>query len=344
MESDQLKIVFYGAGAIGGSVAAWIAPHHTQTWLYSRADSRETLRTRGIITYPGNHLDQQEIVKIPVIDDLRQIPEVDIVIIGVKLYNLEEVAREISERIGDRAIVVGMQNGLENQKILPRYFSRVIYCIVAYNAWRDEPGVIGYQQKGPLILGTPDNSLQAELLSLAEIFNLGVKTIVTQRLQDAAHCKLVVNLSNSITTLVGLNYRPISDLGLFQRVLTNTLYEGVRVLRIAGYREIRLGGMPSWPIIWAVAHFPQRLTRRIFQNNLKKGVLSSMGQDVLQHRSTQTELEYLNGYFLTLADRYGCKVPYNRTIYRLCKQHFSQAGFEPLDIRLVWEEIQKEMG
>jgi ketopantoate reductase len=37
---------------------------------------------------------------------------------------------------------------------------------------------------------------------------------------------------------------------------------------------------------------------------MQKMVLGSMGQDVLQRKIAQTELEYLNGYCLSLADRY----------------------------------------
>ena len=75
---------------------------------------------------------------------------------------------------------------------------------------------------------------------------------------------------------------------------------------------------------------------------MQKMVLNSMGQDVLQRKIAQTELEYLNGYFLSLPDRYGCRVPYNRAVYRLCKQHFIQTDFKSLDVKLVWEEIRQQ--
>jgi hypothetical protein len=78
------------------------------------------------------------------------------------------------------------------------------------------------------------------------------------------------------------------------------------------------------------------------QKNMQKMVLNCMGQDVLQPKRAQTELEYLNGYFFSLADRFGCRVPYNRAVYWLCKQHFIRPDFKPLDIELVWEEIHQQ--
>jgi 2-dehydropantoate 2-reductase len=339
---NNFKVVFVGAGAIGGSLAAWIARYHEATWVLGRGAAIESLRSTGITTYPAHHPDQRDNIKVKIIDNLGALLDTDVVVLAVKLYDLDAAASLVKETLGDRPIVVGMQNGVENQVILPRYFSRSIYCVVAYNAWRDASGVIGYQQKGPLVLGTPDNRLQDEIRTVADIFSPGIQTIVTNHFQDAVYSKLIINLANSITTLVGLNYRPINDIGLFQAILSNMVYEGVQVLKAAGFREFHLAGIPSWTTLWAAARLPNFLTQRTFKKNMQKMVISSMGQDVLQHKSAQTELEYLNGYFISLADRYGCRVPYNRAVYRLCQQHFSQPDFKPLDVNLVWDEIRQQ--
>ncbi len=209
MKTQNLKIVFLGAGAVGASSAAWVAQKHVQTTLLARGAAAEAVRAHGVTLYWGETPEKKETMPLHVITDLAQAADVDVVVLAVKLFQLEEAARQIRESLGDR-LVVGMQNGLANQEILPRYFSRVVYCVVGYNCWVDEPGVVGYQKRGPLILGTPDNSLQAEMDMLAQVMNPALETVVTDRFQDAAHCKLVINLSNSVTTLVGLNRQPIS--------------------------------------------------------------------------------------------------------------------------------------
>jgi hypothetical protein len=94
-------------------------------------------------------------------------------------------------------------------------------------------------------------------------------------------------------------------------------------------------------VVWASAKLSQFLTRGIFRRNLSQMTMSSMGQDVLQRKKTETELEYLNGYLVSLADEYGCPAPYNRTIYRLCREQFARPGFEPLPARRVWDEIRR---
>ena len=335
------KILIVGAGAIGGTAGAWLAARHPQTSLLARGSAARDMAEKGITTRGQGEPGAEEHVSPRIITSPREMPGADVVILAVKLYDLEPAAEAVREALGDRPLVVGFQNGVANQAILPRYFSRVIYGVVCYNAWVEAPGVFGYQKKGPVVLGTPDNSLQEEMRSLAEVFNTGFETVITHRLQDAVHSKLVINLANSVTTLLGLNYRPIPDLALFQKILAETIYEGVEVVRAAGYREERLGGMPSWTTLWAAARLPQILTRGTFRRNLRKMVMSSMGQDVLVRRKTATEIDELNGYLLELAARVGHPAPYNQAVYRLSKEHFSRPNFEPLEPASVWAEIQK---
>jgi len=265
------------------------------------------------------------------------------VVVAVKLYDLESAAQAIRASLDDRALVLGLQNGVESQAVLPKYFSKVAYGVVGYNAWVDEPGVIGYQEKGPLVIGTPDNSLQEELRALAGIFTPGVEALVTTHLQDTMHSKLAVNLANSVTTLVRRpNGADPGELDLYQDLLSNTIYEGVRVIRAAGYHEDHQCGMPSWRTLWAAAKLPKFITRGLFRRNLKRLGMSSMGQDVLLRKRTITELEYLNGYLLQLAEQQGVSVPYNRAIYRLSKKHFARPDFQPLSAREVWKDVQAE--
>ncbi len=340
---EDVKIVFVGTGAIGGSVGAWVSAVHANTYLLGRGAAGQAMRAHGITLYQSDRPEQKDNIAVRVLGSLDEARYADIVVVAVKLYDLESAAQAIQASLDDQALVLGLQNGVESQTVLPKYFSKAAYGVVGYNAWVDEPGVIGYQEKGPLVIGTPDNSLQDELRALAGIFTPGVETLVTTHLQDAMHSKLAINLANSVTTLVR---RPDGadpgELDLYQDLLSNTIYEGVRVIQAAGYHEDPQTGMPSWRTLWAAAKLPKFITRGLFRRNLKRLGMSSMGQDVLLRKRTETELEYLNGYLLQLAEQQGVSVPYNRAIYRLSKAHFARPDFQPLSAREVWKEVQAE--
>ncbi len=335
------KIVMFGSGAVGGSVGAWVASNYEHVYFLDQGEIADTIKSKGITHYKGDEKDKKETVSVKVIDDLNHVPDADVIVIGVKNYSLDAVAKMIKDKVGDKPIIVAMQNGVENQEILPKYFSKVIYCIVSYNAWMDEPVVIGYQKKGPLVFGTLNNELQAEMKEIAGIFGKGVETVITPHVKDAAHSKMIINLTNSLTTLIGHPQKEISSLPLFQKLLSNLTYEGVQIVKAAGYKECKLGGMPPWAVITASAKLPRRLTRGIFKKNVDKMVMSSMAQDILQRKGSESELESLNGYFLKLADEHGLKVPYNRAIYALCKDEFGKPDFVPMDVKEVWKKVKK---
>ena len=79
-------------------------------------------------------MDKKNHINIPIkiITDLNEIEPPEFIVITVKNYDLEEVAKDIHKKVGDKPIVIGLQNGIENQKILPKYFSKVVYGVIMY--------------------------------------------------------------------------------------------------------------------------------------------------------------------------------------------------------------------
>jgi 2-dehydropantoate 2-reductase len=340
---ETMNIVFFGAGPVGSTVGGWVSANHPTVYFLDQGAVAEALRDRGLTLYEQNKQRQAETIPVKVISSLAEVDEPDVVVVCVKNYSLDAVSRMIQDAYGDQPIIVGLQNGIENQKVLPKYFSQVLFGIVCYNTWMDEPGVVGYQKRGPIVLGTPDNSLRFEAGAVARVFNKGVETVVTDHLMDAALSKMIINLTNSLTTLIGHQFRPLSDPGLFQKLLSNLTYEGVQIVKAAGYSECSLGGMPGWKLLELSAKLPQFITKPLFDMNVKKMVVSSMAQDVIQRGSRDNELETINGTFIRLADEHGLDAPYNRTIFRLCQERFAAEKFETMDVKEVWAEVQKAM-
>ena len=217
---SEAKILFVGPGAIGASVAAWVAESYLAVFILGRGETLAALRKNGITTYAFAEPERtRRNVRVATVDRAGDIDDVDIVVLAVKNYSLEAVARQLRAELGDRPIVVSLANGIDNQRILPKFFSKVIYGVVGYNARRDEPVVVGYQRKGPLLIGTPDNSLSDEMRLVQSILARGCPTEIVDRLQDAVHTKIVINLTNALDALVGRGARPLTDLAIYQRSL-----------------------------------------------------------------------------------------------------------------------------
>jgi 2-dehydropantoate 2-reductase len=339
---SEAKILFIGPGAIGASVAAWVAENYPSVFVMGRGETQAALRQNGITTYAFERpKETRRTVRVATVDRPGDLGDVDIVVLAVKNYSLQALARQVREQLGDRPIVVSMANGIDNQLILPEFFSKLIYGVVAYNARRDEPVVVGYQRKGPLLIGTPDNTLGDELRLVRSILARGCPTEIVDRLQDAVYTKIVINLTNALDALIGRGARPLSNLAAYQQLLSQTLWEGMRVIRAAGYGEHRIAGIPPFALLHLVAALPGWLTRPLFKRELRAMRMSSMTQDVVLRGASDTELESITGAIVRLAAEHGVPAPYNCAIYRLGREKF-RPGFVPLRCEEVLAAVESE--
>ena len=339
---SEPKILFIGAGAIGASVAAWVAEGYKPVWIMGRGDAQDALRNDGITTYDfAAPAATCRTVRIPTVARPGEIGDVDIVVLAVKNYGLEAVAKQVRDELDNRPIIVSLANGIENQRVLPTLFSKVIYGVVVHNARRDAPMVVGFNHKGPLLIGTLDNTLSAELELVRSILARGCPTEIVDRMQDAVHTKIVINLTNALDALVGRGWRPLSDFPAYQQLLTQTLWEGVRIVRAAGFSERHIPGLPSFALIGLMARLPRWLTRPLFRRRLRAVNMGSMTQDVALRGAHDTEIESITGYVVELAAKHGVSAPYNRAIYRLGRERF-RPGFEPLACEEVLAAVEEE--
>jgi 2-dehydropantoate 2-reductase len=296
------------------------------------------MKQRGLTLY-GATSQRPETIRVNLIDDLAKASDAKVLILTVKNYDVEEAAKNISSKLGDEATIVALQNGVENQRALPKYFSKVIYGVVGYSAEVKKHGVVKYQSRGPVYLGTVDNGLEFSIEEICRTFNLSFEAEVTPRLQDTVHCKIVLNLTNALFTLAGLNYREISSYTKLATITSTLLNEGIDIIRAAGYKEYRMKNYPSWRTIRIGLKLPSFVRTLVLRRNVEHAILNSMGQDVLLKRKRETELESLNGYIIRLADSVGAKAPHNRALYDLCKSEFNRAEFQPLSIEEIWKSV-----
>lgn len=339
---SDAKILFIGPGAIGASVAAWVAQNYPQIFIMGHGASQAALRQNGVTTYAfADPQATRRNVRIATVDRPGAVGDADIVVLAVKNYGLAAVAQQVKDDLGDRPIIVSMANGIDNQRILPKFFSKVIYCVVSYNARRDEPVVVGYQRKGPLLIGTSDNQLGDELRLVQSILARGCPTEIVDRLQDSVHTKIVINLTNALDALVGRGAQPLTSLPIYQKLLSHALWEGVRVMRASGFGEYRIPGIPSFALLHLLATLPGWAIRPLFRRWLRGYEMGSMTQDVILRGAQDTRLESITGYVVGLAAEHGVAAPYNRAIYRLGRENF-HPGFKPLSCEAVLAAVERE--
>lgn len=344
-----MKTAIVGLGAVGSTVASWLYTHYSEVWLVARGETKEELRKKGVTSYRFEDPENTRLhSEVKLLENLDELADMDLIIIAVKNYSLENVANTIKGHIKENEpIIVSMANGTLNQEILPKYFKHIVYTIIVNNAHKSEPNRVGYKSKGPLIFGVNDPADDEALGKVVEYFETVVPVEVVNDLPDAVHSKMVVNLVNSINTLIGLNVSlNIDDLSneelrLLHEIVGKTMYEGVSVLKADGFDYLKLGDMPSQLELWANAYLPWFLVKGRFVEKLRKNLeISSMTSDVLVNKKDMSELDDINGYFVEKGEQYDLDMPYNEKIYSICKNRFKNSeGFMPLSVKELYTEI-----
>jgi len=331
------NITIFGAGAMGQTLAAWLTHAGRKVSLVARGENARLLeKTRVRIL--GNDKVVLSGTKVNVIERVDEATNTDLLIITVKNFDLDECCQQLVEHIDPETLVLGLQNGIANQTILPKFFSNVIYAISNYNAWQEpiSKDLSGssldwrVNVNGPIILGTPDHHLRTVAKRLSKLFSTFISCQYSARFLDDAYIKMVSNLVNSVTTIIGNSHNEYSSRIPLQIIVTEITYEGILVLEAAGIKPTSNGPLPPWWVVKLGRFLPGIITRPIFVRKMAMVGSTSMASDILLKNTGKSELKFINGALLELAQKHSVNTPYNQKLYELCQDRFDNQPFQTL--------------
>ena len=177
-----MKLLVWGAGAIGGTLGAYLARAGHDVTFVDRAPehvdaiNRAGLRIEGPIA--------EFIARAPAFtpDQLRG--EFEHVVLAVKAQDTEAATRELGPHLSTNGYVVSAQNGL-NELIIKAIVgdARTVGCFVNFGADYLEPGVIQYAGRGAVVLGEIDGRITPRLGELHRAFlDFDDRAIVTENI------------------------------------------------------------------------------------------------------------------------------------------------------------------
>ena len=159
------RILIWGAGAIGGSVGAWLRrAGHDVTFVDVVADHVASIRNHGLrITGPVEAFTITAPAYLP--DELdgtwRQI------FLAVKAQHTEAATRALTPHLAQDGCVLSLQNGL-NELIIQRIVGRdrTVGAFVNFGADWMAPGEIMFGNRGAVVLGELDGTMTPRLEAL----------------------------------------------------------------------------------------------------------------------------------------------------------------------------------
>ena len=154
-----MRIGVMGTGAVGGYFGARLAAAANQVAFIARGPHLTAMRQQGLIVEsPQGNL---RIGDALFTDDPAQVGIVDLVLFCVKSYDTETAAANLEPLIGDRTIILSLQNGVDNaDKIARRWGQRSTLAGVVYiGSQLLQPGRIQHSSGGRIVFGELDGQV-----------------------------------------------------------------------------------------------------------------------------------------------------------------------------------------
>ena len=250
-----MKVCVYGAGAVGGHVAARLLGAKTaEVSVVARGAQLEAIRARGFTLRSGG----QEIRGRPAAatDDPSTLPPQDYVFVTLKAHQLPAAAASLERLLAPQGCAVFLLNGITwwwrhglpgTQGPLPlldpegalwnRLRDRTLGCVLYGPVEVVEPGVIEHIGNNRWLMGEPDGSPSKRLRAAVELFTAsGLGGEAPADLRREVWRKLYTNAAGN--TIAALTRRGVTDIGTteeLRRIAAGLMRETLEVAAALGW-------------------------------------------------------------------------------------------------------------
>lgn len=298
-----MKIGVMGAGAVGCYYGGMLARAGHEVVLVGRPTHVEALQQRGLRLQTAAFD-----VELPVRASTEAAALIDaaLVLFCVKSTDTEAAGLELRDHLAPDALVLSLQNGVDNAERLQALVGVPVWPAVVYVAAEMAgPGHVKHNGRGELVIGptavpaAPGTLESAGLLAL--LGDAGVPAETGDNVAGVLWAKLVLNCAyNALSALTNLPYGPLVAREGIARVMDDLVAECLAVAAADGVRIP--GDVPA-------------SVRRIAQT--MPAQFSSTAQDL--RRGRRSEIDHLNGYVVRRGEATGTPTPVNRCLHALVK-------------------------
>jgi len=300
------RIAVFGAGAVGCHYGAMLGLAGASVTLIGRPIHVDAIRARGLWFDSGG---VRRTLQAEASTDASAVGGADLVLFCVKSADTADAARSLAPLLRPGALVLDMQNGVDN---VPRAREAAgldpIAAVVYVGASMGGPGHVVHAGRGDLVIGEyPGGPVGADPLRCARVAAVleraGIACRVSADVRAELWTKLVINAAfNAISALTHARYGSmVADPGI-AATMRALIDECVAVARADGVAledplalhgaALRLGAAMA-------------------------SATSSTEQDL--SRGRPTEIDALNGYVVARGDALGVPVPVNRALHALVR-------------------------
>lgn len=310
-----MKILIYGAGAIGSVFGGFLAKGGEEVVLLGRPQHMEAIKSKGLKIEGiwGDHQVNSNLLCYSNSPDVKEdhAGTFDLILITAKAYDTFSVASDLRNMISMDTLVLSLQNGIGNTEIIAKNIGadQVLGGMIIFGAELSSPGVVKVTVAADdVTIGrTSEKTDQSAVEEIARTFTAaGIKTKTTEQIEKYLWSKVLYNCAlDALATILQINYGQMLETEYTKNIMKRVIAE---IYALTEKRGITLE--PKLKEDYSKILFNHLIP-------LTSPHKPSMLQDIEKHK--KTEIDYLNGMIAQMSKDSGLPSPANLMLTELVK-------------------------
>lgn len=295
----SFKIVVYGIGGVGGYFGGKLVSGGFDVSFIARRAHLEAIQKHGlqVKSMYGDFIANPSLAT----DDISIVTEADLIILGVKSWQVEAVAKNVKPYLKDHASVLPLQNGADNADKLLSVLDKknVLAGLCKIISYVESPGIINHVAFHPqVIFGEINNEKTERVKQINAIFDkAGFENHIAEDIHVAIWQKF-------------LFIAMISGIGGLTRSVIGIMREdpAIRALMRSTANEIVVANAKGISLTQAdIENAFKAIDKQTYTTT------ASMQRDIMEGKPS--ELDNFNGYIVSEGKKLGIDTPVNAFIY-----------------------------
>lgn len=315
--SPNLKVLSFGAGAIGTYIGGSLALTGHRVVYLERPDVAQQLNQQGMkLEIAGIIHELPNPTIVASLDAALELGPFDVALFALKSFDTRPALESMQPYHDRLPSMLCLQNGVDNEAIIAEFLGkdRVIAATVTSAIGRRETGhiVLERMRGSGVAAAHPLSNRLAQAMHSA-----GLNTVLFSNAEDMKWSKMLTNLLANATSAI-LDMTPpeiFAHPGLYRLELAQ-LRETLQVMRALGIQAVDLPATPVRLLAFSIRWLPAWLSRPLLGRAVGGGRGQKMPSFHIDFHSGRgkSDVDYLNGAVVRHGERLGIPTPANRLL------------------------------
>jgi 2-dehydropantoate 2-reductase len=314
------KIAVLGCGAIGGSVSADLTEAGLDVTVIDQwPEQVEKVRTDGLVVTMDDRVVDVKLDALHIHELAERVPAFDLAFIIVKSYDTRWMAALIEPYLKEDAVVVGLQNGMNDEtiaSIIGR--ERTLGAVVELSAEIYEPGILQRDTTRDgtwFAVGELDGSITPRLEAVQKIMQNFSKVDISERIEDAKWTKLIANtMTMGPFGLFGLSNWEAKELPGMLDISVALGRESMAVGKALGYEVQPVFGMTAEEFAGADDDVLVNAMQTLMAHVGKNGTTAPIHDHI---KGRKSEMNLISGLVSEGGRKHGIRTPFNNAVVEI---------------------------